>query len=156
MDYLKDRLKTFSSPEYKEKVTYLNQYLYSKASLESLLQEREKWFTIGTKVNSVSDGMPHSPSINSKVESSSIKMLELTQKIDAEVHNLEKTMDVIEKIIDNIEDFKGQAIFRFRYINGMSFAKIAEVMGFSERHVFDVHKKILMNLDIKIDKEKVE
>ena len=77
-------------------------------------------------------------------------------EIIVSVKNLEKTMDVIEKIIENIEDFKGQAIFRFRYINGMSFAKIADMLGISERNVFEVHKKILMKLDIKIDKEKVE
>lgn len=146
---LNDKLKTFASPGYKEKVAYLRQYIYCKANLESLLQEREKWFTIGTKVNSVSDGMPHAASTDSKVESSSIKMVELTQKINAEIDNLDKTMDAVEKIINGITNFKGQTIFRFRYINGMSFSKIADAMGISERYVFDLHKKIIQKLVIK-------
>lgn len=138
--------------DYKQKVAYLKQYQYCRINLESLLEEREKWFTLGTKVNSVSDGMPHATSDESKVETSSIKIVELTEKINAEIANLDKTMAAVEKVIEDIPNFKGQTIFKLRYINGMSFSKIADMMGVSERNVFQVHKRIIQKLEIENDK----
>ena len=136
---------------FREKIRYLKQYLYCVDNLKSLLDEREKWFTIGTKVNSVSDGMPHSSANDSKVEKSSIKILELTQKIDAEVERLTALRDEIETAIESVPDLTQRTVLHMIYINGYSFAKVGDLLSKpkTERQVHNIRNAAIENMKIR-------
>lgn len=134
---------------FEEKVRFLKQYNYCYESLKSLFEERERWFTIATKVNSVSDGMPHSHSVSSKVENSSIRMVELTEMINVQVERMTALRDEIETAIEALEDLDQRSVLKFMYINDFPAEKIAEIMSMSERNVYFIRKRAIENLCVR-------
>lgn len=135
--------------DYTEKIEYLSQLKYISIKLDSLLEEREKWYTLATKVNSVSDGMPHSPSTESKVERNSIKILEITDKINEEIARLTDARWAIGDLINHIQNDRHRTVMSMRYISCYTFQRIAEDLDMSERAVYKIHRKAVNRLEIK-------
>ena len=135
--------------DYTEKIEYLSQLKNISIKLDSLLEEREKWYTLATKVNSVSDGMPHSPSTESKVERNSIKILEITDKINEEIARLTDARWAIGDLINHIQNDRHRTVMSMRYISCYTFSRIAEDLDMSERAVYKIHRKAVNRLEIK-------
>ena len=140
--------------DFKEKVNYLSRYKYYSVNLKNLLEEREKWFTIGTKVNSVSDGMPHSPSDESKVEKSSIKILEITEAINKEIERMTDARWEIGELINHIQNDRHRTVMSMRYISGYTFSHIADSLDISDRAVYQMHKRAINRLEINDGRKK--
>lgn len=140
--------------DYTEKIEYLSQLRYSSIKLNNLIEEREKWFTLATKVNSVSDGMPHATSDESKVERNSIKILEITDKIDAEIKHLTDARWAIGDLINHIQNDRHRTVMSMRYISCYTFSRIAEDLDMSERAVYKIHRKAVNRLEIGDGREK--
>ena len=140
--------------EYREKIEYLSQLRLSSIALKNLMEEREKWYTLGTKVNSASDGMPHSPSTESKVEKSSIKILEITEKINEEIARLTDARFAIGELINHIQNDRHRTVMSMRYISCYTFSRIAEDLDMSERAVYKIHRKAVNRLEIGDGREK--
>ena len=134
--------------DYTEKIKYLSQLKDSNAMLKSLLEERVKWFTLATKVNTVSDGMPHSPSEESKVENNSIRILELNEKIDEEIKHMVDVRWEIGELISHIQNVRHRTVMSMRYISGYTFPRIAEALEISDRAVFKIHRMAVNRLEI--------
>lgn len=139
---------------YREKIEYLSQLRYSSINLRNLIEEKERWFTLGTKVNSVSDGMPHAASVESKVERSSIKMLEITDKISEEIIRMTDARWEIGELINHIKNDRHRTVMSMRYISCYTFSHIAEVLDMSERAVYEIHRKAVNRLEIGDGREK--
>ena len=54
----------------------------------------------------------------------------------------------IERIILNIPDGVDSDIIHMRYIEFETWDKIAEKTGYSEKHVYRIHNRILEKLDV--------
>ena len=54
----------------------------------------------------------------------------------------------IEQVVDKLEDLQEKTLIRNRYINLMSWNKIARDMYLSERSVFRIHKHALKKLAV--------
>ena len=132
----------------RQKISFLSQYKYCMVRLETLMEEREKWFTIGTKVNSVSDGMPHASSDESKVERSAVAIAEITHEIDTEICVLQHKRQVVQDVISKVENHKRRAVLEMRYITGMKFSEIADAFDDTERNIYEAHKKAIEGLKI--------
>lgn len=132
----------------RQKINFLSQYKYCMIRLETLMEEREKWFTIGTKVNSVSDGMPHASSDESKVERSAVAIAEITHEIDTEICVLQHKRQVVKDIISGVEKDKLRGILEMRYIECRTFTDIADHWGDTESNIYKAHKKAIEGLKI--------
>jgi DNA-directed RNA polymerase specialized sigma subunit len=132
----------------RQKRNFLLQYQNCTARLEALLLEREKWFAIGTKVNSVSDGMPHASSDESKVERSAVAIAEITHEIDTEISVIQHKRQVIRDVISGVEKEKLRTVLEMHFISGMTYAEIADKYGDTERNIYEVSRKAIEGLKI--------
>ena len=87
------------------------------------------------------NGMPKAKPLDSRVERMAIritdaenKLAELQKLLDDAIPRLEK------KIRDEIEDTTARTLFTFRYIDCMYFRDIGFAMGYSEAHIYYLHR----------------
>ena len=132
----------------RQKINYLSQYKICMIRLEELMEEREKWFTIGTKVNSASDGMPHASSDESKVERSAVAIAEITHEIDTEICVIHHKRQVIRDTIKGVKNDKARTVLEMRYIDCKKFVEIADSFGDTESNSYKLHKKTIEGLRI--------
>lgn len=69
----------------------------------------------------------------------------LTLKADI-LSRIKRIMEIkkeIEEVIGKIENPTLRALLQYRYINGETFEKTAELMCYEERHIYRLHKKAI-------------
>lgn len=134
---------------YREKINYLNQYFYATKSLEGRYEELARWQDLGTKLSSVSDGMPHAhDNSSSKVENAVIGLADLEQTIREEIKGLEIIREEVYDVINSMPNYRHRMILSMRYLDFMSFSRIADAIGKTENNVYKLHKQIIQRLDI--------
>ncbi len=87
------------------------------------------------------DGMPKAKPLNSRVERIAIRITDAENKL-AELENLlkEAIARLEQKIDEEIKDATARTLFKFRYIDCMYFRDIGIAMGYSEAHVYYLHR----------------
>lgn len=66
--------------------------------------------------------------------------------IEDDRRKMQRALDnrlAIRACINNVEDERYRTLLRYRYIEGLTFEDLAEKMGYSYRHVMNLHKKAL-------------
>ena len=87
------------------------------------------------------DGMPKAKPLNSRVERIAIRITDAENKLAELKKLLEDAIPRLEnKIRAEIKDTTARTLFIFRYIDCMYFLDIGFAMGYSERHIYYLHK----------------
>lgn len=127
---------------FEEKKAYLKRYRKIKHEVDSLAQERAEILALGTKVTQTLSDMPHgggNPGVAGVVErlaAHDVKMGERMQELLA-------VKTEIETCIDTVTDGTLHTILRYKYINGLTFEKIAAELHYAVRHVKRLHKQAI-------------
>ena len=87
----------------------------------------------------------HSGVVTSEVEETIVKIDELKTMYEEKLQVLIDSQKEIENAIENLPS-KERRIIRFRYIDGLSWNKICEKMGYSYRSVLRYHGNALKML----------
>ena len=95
----------------------------------------------GVKVP-VKDGLPKSASIDSQVERLAIKIVDLEREISELKSKLvdEVIPRLEQRIWQEVEDGIARTIYYLRYVDGMRFREIGFTTGYSEAHVYYLHR----------------
>ena len=131
-----------------EKKKILNTY---KAAVEKYnsLKKQEKY--LRTRINSprtaVLSGVPSSKK-HSDISDIMVKLDDTLKMVRAAEDQALNTCAAIERIILNIPDGVDSDIIHMRYIEFETWDKIAEKTGYSEKHVYRIHNRILEKLDV--------
>lgn len=89
----------------------------------------------------VNDGMPHNPSTNSRVEIMTVRIVDLTREIEELKAKIIATIPVLKaKIKSAVEDKTVRALFILRYVDCMLFRDIGFALGYSEAHIYYLHR----------------
>ena len=87
------------------------------------------------------DGLPKSHSVDSRVERIAVKVIDAERKVAELKAQLADAIPRLEqKICAKVEDSAERALLLFRYVEGMYFCDIGFLMGYSEAHVYYLHR----------------
>lgn len=91
-------------------------------------------------------GMPPSHSNNSSpVERVAIKHLALLEKYSRQLARLSDAQLTIENIIESLETTE-RRLARFKYIDGLSWETVSEMLGYTRRHTTRLNNRMLDKL----------
>ena len=75
------------------------------------------------------DGMPHGTGVSDKVGALASALADLKGQIEYLEKEIQRTAPPIEDFISEIEEPKLRPLFRFRFLYGLSYTDIANVLG---------------------------
>ena len=107
----------------------IEQIKWCKKEIEMLEKQIDELRQQSFLGNSIGDGMPHARSTTSKVESTSIKIYELTVKLNERKSALIKLVTEAINFIYSIEDSLLRMIIKYRCIDGLSWQEISDILG---------------------------
>jgi DNA-directed RNA polymerase specialized sigma subunit len=84
---------------------------------------------------------PVQEAMESKVERSALRWMELTEEIDKKTDQLIAKRDMVLYVIDNLKDRRHREILRRRYAECQPWDKVAELCMYSRHRVWELHKE---------------
>lgn len=127
---------------------YLRQYEYAVRRIARLEAELEEERAMVDAVRSVSDndGMPHGSGISKPTEDKAIRLADKQQRlIDARLDAVQIKQELFD-FVDGIDGDEGEVLYQ-RYICLHLWRDVAEIMGYTERAVFNIHARALAIVD---------
>ena len=125
-----------------ESKCWLNRMYGVASHIESLKRKREEVLTSLSGIPKYEESFPGSDP--KSVETKLVNYSELSSMIEEQLHLLNhedaRTLDVIEKLRDDIQ----KAILIDRYLNRMSWQKIAKLHKYTERQIYRIHDSALV------------
>lgn len=89
---------------------------------------------------------------NNKIKEINSKIITLENIINEDIDKLIDVKNEIRKFINNINDEELLSILSLKYISFNTFEQIAEILHFSERQIYRLHKKAIFELEKHKDK----
>lgn len=131
---------------YEEKKHYLKSYRIYVEELYDLNERIEEYRLNKMFPSVVNDGMPHGSDDKSDLSSYAAKLTEMEADREKKKKICRDTKRAILRKIDELEQKDEWLVLRLRYINLMSWFKIADVVGCSKRNAMRTHGKALNHL----------
>ena len=78
---------------------------------------------------SVITGMPHAPGVKDKVGDLAVEIADFSARIDFLNAELERQEPEVEAFIAGIEDIQLRLIFRLRFLRGLAWKEVSQVLG---------------------------
>lgn len=128
--------------ENKEKCRYLNQYRIMHIEIDQITKELQRWQDLATRISPSYSDMPHGGG-SDKVQTATVEVAELTDKLNQKLHQAIMVQENIKKLLESLDDIKLRQLMFYRYINGMRWEEIAVRMDFNYRWVLRLHRKAL-------------
>lgn len=131
---------------------YLRQYGQLKREVLRLIDERQRWVDLATRITpAYSDAPKGGQSGDGKIPAAVEKIVEQERRIDARFRELMALLDEIEGKIAGIEDGQQREILRQRYLGGQKWEEIAKEMHLDYRWVLRLHGRALQKIEAKIE-----
>ena len=129
---------------------YLRQYVQIEREIGRLLEERQRWVDLATRITPVYSDTPVSgQSGDWKIPAAVERIAEQEEKIDAKISELVERRAEIERTVKQVEDVRQREILNRRYLYGQKWEKIAEDMCLDYRWVLRLHGRALQKLTTK-------
>ena len=138
---------------------YLRQYRQIEREILRLIDERQRWVDLATRITPTYSDVPVSgQSGDGKIPAAVERIAEQEEKIDARFRELMTLFDEIEGKIAGIEDSRQREILRRRYLGGQKWEEIAREMHYGYQWVCKLHGRALLKIKeaIKSDIEAIE
>ena len=127
---------------------YLQQYGEAVRVAERLKTEYDQELLKIDAVRSTlgGDGTPHGTGISRATEDKAIRLADKALELkDAELEAVRIRQEVFD-LIRTVPGEKGDVLYE-RYINLKSWGEVAAAVGYSERHVYNLHREGLADVD---------
>lgn len=128
--------------EFLNKGILINKLIVAKiCEIDSLKKLRD---TIGSsRFYEIVDGNKK----NKKVDELNIKIVNYENEINIEIDRLIDVKREIKVFIENVEEEELLSILTLKYISFKTFEEIADILHYSERQIYRLHKKAILNLE---------
>lgn len=127
---------------------YLNRYHELDASINSLCDELAHWRAIATRITPPDKFNGRSVTPSDKVGQAVAKIIDLENRINAEIDVLVDMRDDIRNTISAVDDARLRQVLVSRYINFKKWEEIAEIMHTDLRWIYRLHGKALQKIKI--------
>jgi DNA-directed RNA polymerase specialized sigma24 family protein len=121
----------------------LRQYRHLVAEIEQLKAERE---TLRSKTGSAPDGQPRGTEPGDVTAEAAIRCEKISRMITERIEESTALLVRIEAAINNLPDARERRLMRLKYIDGLKWAQVADVMGYEIRQVTRIHGWALANM----------
>lgn len=121
---------------------YLKQYENAAKAARKVRREYEEELDLIDNIRSSlgGDGMPRSGEISKKVERQALKLSEKVDELrEAEAAAIE-TRQMIFRTVMQVPDDKGSVLYE-RYILLKEWKDVADAVGYSEGHIYELHRQ---------------
>lgn len=134
------------TPENCKKVEWLRQYQKTNRRINRKCEEVSQLRNLAIKITPSLSNIPKSDLTNDKVSEAVSKIVDLEKEIDAEIDNLVTVRNQIQVTIDAVQDDTLKTLLEYRYINGLTWEKIAVKLDKSYQWVCELHGRALKRL----------
>ena len=132
-----------SKTENEQKIRYLSRYRRLNQRIDRLLEEQGRWREKAMRITPVLSPVPGGGGSGSPIERPMDKVLEIDAEINREIDALIDLRRDIQGAIEKVPDENLQLLLTYRYIDGLSFEKIAEKLHYGYQWVYKLHRKAL-------------
>ena len=120
-----------------QKISFLD------AEINSLIREYESVKATLLKATDYSNEVVATTKWNTN-EEKLVKLADKSIDINLKIDELVDFKIEMGNYIDQLEDERHRVILRERYINGLSFREISDILGYTERHLHRIHGEALL------------
>ena len=131
-----------------DKIRWLKSYRGLIAEMQRLQREIERWRSIAEKVTPTLSAVRFTAPNGSRIENRVEKIDTLRDSLAAKMDELIRLRIQIEQAVEAVPDDRLRLLLRYRYIDGMTFEKIAEKMNLSYQWVSKLHGDALEQVQI--------
>jgi len=129
-----------------EKKQYLRRYQAINADINQMCEELSEWRTKATKITPTISDMPKSNGGENRLQGAVDHIVEIESKINARIDELVQAREEVLRVIEDVEDPDLRLLLKYRYINGLTWEKLAVEMSYTYRNVLYLHGKALNKL----------
>lgn len=130
-----------------EKKEYLKSYRCADDEIDDLLRQKEQIMARLTQVTPKYSGMPGGGDNDAMVDGVE-RLLEVERAINERVAEAMALRREIETCIDSLASNAQRRLLRLRYIEGLSWGRIGQLMGYDRTWVWRIHEKALKALNV--------
>ncbi|GHV25602.1 hypothetical protein FACS189465_3520 [Clostridia bacterium] len=128
----------------------LSQLYFLKKEIAEYQQQILMFETLATKCTSTMSDMPHKTGITDRVGKYGTKIVDIKDSISQSLEKYASEFKRLNDFILNVEDSEIRLILKYRYVDGLSWRKIADKMGesgkFSEEYPRRRHNSFFKKL----------
>lgn len=139
------------TPENEQKIRYLSRYRRLNARIDRLLEEKSRWRELALKITPALSQAPGGGGngSGSPIERPMDKVLEIEREVDKEIDELQIVRQEIRETLNQLDDENLKLLMEYRYIDGMTWERIAVKMNYGFQWVCKLHGRALNQLDTK-------
>lgn len=132
-----------------EKKEILLQYRVAEREEKRLEVEIQRWRSRAEKMTSGYGGTPSGGGDGRSLENTMAHIDDLTRQLAQRLDRLVTLRQKIVTAIDSVPDPKQRELLRLRYIDGLTWGKLAVVMGYDDlRWIYRLHGRALEQMTI--------
>lgn len=126
---------------------YLREYRRATRRVDQIDEEIHRLRAERDSITVKADGMPSGSGISDRVARLAVKIADKeTEYIARREELLQMRTEVVETILAVADDKQSQLLY-LRYIKGMKWEEIADIMGFGERQIYRFHGYGLLQVE---------
>lgn len=130
-----------------EKIKYLKQYRTNELETTRLQEELVRWDSKACKVTTGFNSTPAGGAGADKIQLCVEKIVEIQNQLTAQVIAGADLRSNIGSAIDSVPDIRLRQLLRYRYIDGMTWERVAVTMNYSWKQVCRMHGNALNVLE---------
>ena len=132
-----------------EKKEILLQYRAAEREEKRLEAEIQRWRSRAEKMTAGYGGIPSGGGDGRSLENTMAHIDDLTRQLAQRLDRLVTLRQKIVTAIDSVPDPKQRELLRLRYIDGLTWGKLAVVMGYDDlRWIYRLHGRALEQMTI--------
>lgn len=136
------------TPENEQKIRYLSRYRKIDRQIDQLLEEQSRWRERALKITPTLSQAPGGGGSGSPIERPMDKVSEIETEINRKIDELKIVQREIEETLNQLEDGHLNTLMKYRYINGLTWERIAEKMDYSRQWVTSLHGMALQKIKL--------
>lgn len=128
-----------------EKKAVLMRYRESERRIARMLEEKRRWAEKAAAISPVYSDMPRPPKggRSDRIQDAVCSIADLERDIAREIGAQVRLRRRVERAVNRLEDDRLRDVVRYRYVDGYTWERIAEVMCYSPMQVCRLHAKAL-------------
>ena len=130
-----------------QKKRWLYSYRAMEHKIQRILEELEQWKSKAQKVTRAFDGVPGGGG-GDLLPQCVGKIMELEEELNAQIDRMVDKRREIEEAIARVPNPQQQEVLSLRYIDGLSWERIAERLFYSVQHIHKLHGRALQVIQI--------
>lgn len=126
-----------------EKIAYLKQYRESGKTISQLKDEIAQWRSLAEKVTPSLSPVPPSTTGGGRMETAVEHIEALQRELFEKIVKLTDLRRTIGQALDTMQDDRLSRLLRYRYIEGLTFERIAVQMNYCYKQIKRLHHKAI-------------